>query len=146
MTILTDSPADLIQSLLVAESQGSQPPQTPWPVYINRTPDGALVARELITVYDTEPRQDGRLMVGVRIEHPGFQIRVRSLDYATGFRKISNIAFVLDKVRRRSVGGNSASYLIHAITRTSGPIPLGSDDEGRESFTLNATATITENL
>jgi hypothetical protein len=84
-------------------------------------------------------------MAGERIEHPGFQVRVRTLDYTTGFAKISAIAAVLDSVKNDAVSGDTETYVVNAITRSSGPIPIGTDEEGREGFTLNATATITEN-
>lgn len=146
MSILSDSPATILQKLLVDEAAAAMPPATPWPCYIGRLPDGSEVEAEILAVFDTEPRQDGRIMAtGERIEHPGFQVRVRANAYNTGHLKLSQVAAILDAVKNQAVSGDSATYTVNAITRVGGVIPIGTDENGREGFTLNATATITEN-
>ena len=125
--------------------QPSAGPAALWPAYIGRMPDGKQTATNLIVVYDTEPRQDGRLMrTGERIEHPGLQFRVRAVDYLTGHKKLAIIAAALDVIKRQTVTVDGTAYLIHAIKRIGGIIQLGTDEVGREGFTFNATATISE--
>jgi len=145
MSTLSDSPASLLQFVLIGEGAGVQPPAAPWPIYVGRLPDGSNIEDQAIAVYDTEPRQDGRLMAGEKIEHPGMQFRVRADDYQTGFQKLSAIAAILDSVKNQAVLGDSLNaYTVNAITRIGGVIPIGTDDQGREGFTLNVTSTITE--
>ena len=94
-------------------------------------------------MYDTAHREDGRLMDGgIRISHPGIQIRVRANDYTVGYTKLRDIAIALDGVSQAAVVVNANNYVLQSVSRV-GPIPLGTDANNREGFTLNAVCTIT---
>jgi hypothetical protein len=121
---VTDSPAKVLYDLLL---------------YLGlTTAQDSSVSRELqvpddrVTVYDTEGRDLGREMsMGWRLEHRGFQIRVRSRDYATGYDRAQGIALALDAVYRTNG--------LHAVYRTSPVLYVGTDSptNQRRIFTLN---------
>lgn len=138
---LTHSPADVVRYLLIAQGLGTLPSAgAGWPVFASAEPDSP---DSVITVYDTEGRLDAHEMVGgVGCEHHGVNIRVRDARQETAFAKARTIAVALDEdVYDGSVTISTSVYLVHAVTRTGGVLPVGREPEtDRSVFTLNAVA------
>jgi hypothetical protein len=139
------SPAQVIAQLIRDKGLGNAHDHTTWPVSVGFMADSPHNA---ITVYGTEGRQDGRLMkTGERIEHPGIQVRVRSLKYTDGRAKADAIALMFDT---QSSGVTVAipadgSYFIQNVSRTGSVIELGPNEEDpnrRLDFTVNAVLTL----
>lgn len=121
---MDNSSADILRYYLISQGLGSLPiDDKVWPIYVNQIPD---VTDNMILLTDIEGHQDGRnLRTGKKIEHPGIQILVRGIDQPTGFKKTSAIANAVDTCLRQTVITPDGSYLIQAITRKGGLIPLG---------------------
>lgn len=141
------SEAAVIRQFLIDRGLGSADADGSWPVFTSFLPD---VSDFAICVYDTPGTMDGRIMAtGERVIHPGFQIRVTSPLYETGYEKATAIALALDGVNRTNVVISSEeSYLLHNVTRTSPVLSLGVPEEGdrrRHNFTVNAVMTVTSN-
>jgi len=60
---------------------------TAWPIFLSYEPDAGV--DDVATVYDTLGLEDGRLMSGKHIVHPGVMLRVRSKEYSAGWSKLS---------------------------------------------------------
>jgi hypothetical protein len=142
------SPADVIRQMFIDLQQGSDPAgNTAWPVYAADEPS---TPDNVITVYDTDGRDDGRTMPdGERQEHHGFQVRVRADDHPTGYAKARAIAVALDQsVTQRSVnlagGQGTHGYVVWSVSRTSDVLALGKEapDSRRKLFTVNGVAHI----
>lgn len=140
MTELTPT-AEIIRQLLIdldlGESSGSA-----WTVFVSFLPTSPDQA---IAVYDTAALSDGRLMgTGERIEHPGFQIRVRGSNYPDVRNKADEIALALDTQQNTSVTTSDGTFEILNISRLGGLIHLGIDetDQRRHHITINAVTTI----
>lgn len=146
----THSPAHILRTALIQAGVGVatetlNPGAVPvWPLSIGhlpKTPDNAMC------VYDTTGKPDGRLMgTGETIQHPGFQIRVRSNSYQAAWSKISELQGTLNALVRRSVMIDGVSYSILSVTQTGSPLSLGQDADAarRDQLTLNGTLTIKE--
>lgn len=148
MNRMPHSAADVIRHLMVNLSLGtlmednpSNPPD--WTIGVSYEPDNP---DNIITVYDQVGVKDGRQMFGGQSWiHYGLQVRLRSNDYPTGWKKIDSIATALDEaVDRNTVAISPNVYFVQAISRSSGPLPLGKDapTTKRDLFTLNLTAAI----
>ena len=141
---LDHSPADIIRDLLIDLSLGTLPTNnTAWPVFRSNQPDSP---DNSICVFDTENELQGRRQTdGVTIEFYGILIRVRGVDYSTGFNKAKDIAHQLDtEVLRDDVTIGSDTYRVQAVTRRGGVLSLGSElgVSRRRLFTINAVASI----
>lgn len=138
--------ADIIRKLLIDLELGSSAPPTAWPVYVAFLPNEI---DNVISCYDTAGTSDGRLMKdGKRIEHPGVQIRVRSLKYLGGWQKVQTIAEALDAQKNTIVTVGSDSFTLKNISRTGAILPMGvdpEDDRKRFNFTVNAILTVSIN-
>jgi hypothetical protein len=141
-----NSAAEIIRSAIVAEGLGvliSVSPSGEWPVFAAHLPDSLDNA---ICVYDTPGVREGRIQeTGKSVGKPGWQVRVRSVDYADGIAKIGAIADYFDTVLRLPVEVGAFDYVIQAITQTGTILPLGqnNDEKRRYHFTLNGTITYT---
>ena len=147
--LLADSPADIVANLLVAMGLGvannpSLAVQVDWSVYTSGEPESP---DSVITVYDTQGRLDGvttpdRMMN----EHVGIQIRVRSQDHPTGWKKINAIAVALiNQVDQAVVQGPSGDeYIVYSILQTGAINTLGKEagKSRRRLFTYNAICAI----
>lgn len=147
-TPLLNSPAEIVQALLIALELGTAPPagsvanNLVWPVYASSEPNEP---DNCITVYDTTNQIDMRAMHdGSYAIHYGLQTRVRSIDHPTGYQKIAAIAHALAS----DVGGSAGPipvvcgtnvYLVHAIARIGSILVLGKDAprSKRSLFTVN---------
>lgn len=133
------SPADVLAALLVSAGLGTDPSDDGgWPVFATSEPDSP---DEVITVYDTTGKSDGRLHVtGESTAHFGFQIRVRSLLPADGWLKADSIRnWLALGVYQDNVTLGSKNYLVHAATNIGQVLSLGKEVPAsrRSLFTLN---------
>lgn len=153
------SAARVIQQLLIDAGYGTDPQDATgddssygeWPVFRGREPDRP---DNLIKISDTTPILYGDTMVdGENQDHCGVQVMVRGQVYDDdAYRKVNAVARFLDRLSCRTVtveiddaGTGSlteVTYYLKAITRRSGPIPLGPVDTPagkRLVFTVNYT-------
>jgi hypothetical protein len=113
-----------------------------WPISVNSeesSPD------EVITVFDTEARPDGRSQHGQVLTHQAVQIRIRGRDQRTAYVKAKAIAKKLDEnVYHDTVAITPNSYCIQSFSRAAGIAYLGkeSDTSQRRIFVLNGYVTI----
>lgn len=151
--LLSQPPSNVIQQMMIDLSLGVSPSSKPlgsWPVYYSNEPSEP---DNCLTVFDTEHVSDGRMMMDGEVnEHYGIQVKVRSSLFSSGNAKASTIATQFDSVLRRSVtitessgvGSTLYHYLVHSLSRVSGPLHLGTqvDISRLHLFTINFTATI----
>lgn len=138
--------ADILRNLLLDLGLGSEVMANDWSIAIGEIPEDP---DNVMCIYDTSGVSDGRIMAnGQRVEHPGVQIRVRSLDYWAGRNKAEEVALALDAVLRRDVSLDeesvSATYSVQNITRTGTVNALGAEESDRRRFhfTINAILTL----
>ena len=95
-------------------------------------------------IYDTSGIIEQRQMNGLVPTHQGIQIRIRTIDYETGYAKIEDIASALDEVFEQSVEIGVEEYVIQNIGRSSPIVPLGIEGGTirRYLFTINFLLTI----
>ena len=95
-------------------------------------------------IYDTSGVLEQRQMSGVVPTHQGIQIRIRTIDYETGYAKIEDIASALDEVFEKTVEITPEEYVIQNISKSSPIVSLGIEEgTGRRSlFTVNFLLTI----
>lgn len=141
------SPADVLRRLLIQLGLGTAPETRPlesWPIYASNEPSDP---DNCITVYDTAGTDDGRSMIdGELFGHYGIQVRVRSLDHATGWLKADAIQTALaETVYDNAVTIGGSSYLVHSANKIGDVLALGKDvsDTKRSLFTLNAVLSLT---
>jgi hypothetical protein len=150
MPALPHSPADVLRHLLVNNGQGVLPSavttswnNTQWPIGVSNEPD---TPDNCVTLYDTEPLQQGRIMFsGEKEEKYGVQVRVRSDVFTRGWTKAHALAVYLDEtVSEMPVTISGTSYLVHAVSRRGGVLPLGqaAPDSKRQLFTFDVTVTL----
>lgn len=137
---LTDSPADIIRTLLINKGLGTAlADDDDWPIFADGEPD---TPDSVITVYNTVGRQGGRVMPGgERQEHHGVQVRVRDPDSQGGYAKARAIAVAFDEsVRLNSVTIGASVYLVHSVSRVGDVFALGKETptSKRNLFTINA--------
>lgn len=143
--LLLHSPADVLRQLLVDMSLAVDyvDDRTSWAAFASGEPD---LPDDSITIYDTEGREHGRDMpTGERATHDGFQIRVRSRNHKVGYIRARLIAIALDEeVENVQVDVDDNSYLVKAVTRTGGILPIGKDIPGskRNLFTINGVISL----
>ncbi len=160
---LYHSPQRIVHQLLLDLGLASDPQDPfltddnylPWPAFKGREPDRP---DEIVKVSGTVGTDDGDCMDGEHQEHHGIQIMTRSYDDDRGHYKCREIAVALDHVDGVTVvvqddsspalatgtGGAIATYVVAALKRTSGPIPIGPDTpQGKRLlFTVNFIAAI----
>jgi hypothetical protein len=119
-----------------------------WPIYCAGEPDSP---DEVITVYDTSDRSDGRSMItGETCYHRGVQLRVRARDHLAGRVRAESLRHFLDEGIYRNgvtvpdlVGTGSHSYCVHCVSNTM-ILTLGKEIPAskRSLFTVNATVVL----
>ncbi len=134
---LDNTPAEIVAALI--EGLGLH-----GAVYVGNEPDSP---DEVVTVYDTAGVQQGRSMIdGERWEYYGIQVRVRAPLQRRAGQLAWLIATTLDTdvydatvTIGETTGTGSDEYTVHAVQRTSGPIPLGKQEptSRRSVFTIN---------
>lgn len=106
------SPSDILRYLLIDLSVGTLPTDNQnWPIYVANEPNKP---DNCITIYDTIGTDDGRSMIDGDIwKHDGIQVRVRSVDYRTGWDKITIVQETLAKqIRNTSIWVDDEPYLV----------------------------------
>lgn len=85
---------------------------------------------------------DGRLMNGTPINHPGIQVRVRSADMDDAYAKIRAIWNYVNTVRRQTVTVLTETYRIDNLSVAGEPyfIGVGPDDQ-RPSYVFDLKIT-----
>lgn len=141
---LEHSPADVVRYLMRDLGLGVLPSSGgPWPVFVGNEPDNP---DNCLTLYDTAPTLGGRIQAtGEYVEKHGIQIRLRAKNHVDGYQKSREITEALDTLAYRdTVTINGASYLVHALHRTSGIIEVGFDSpvSKRLLFTVNYLVTL----
>lgn len=142
------SPADVTRWLIIQLGVGTDPSlNLAWPVYCDNEPD---LPDNCITVYNTSGIVEGRDMnSGEAQEQPGAQFRIRATDPRTGYAKIDAIKQAIDtQVSYVTVVIGTASYLVHALSRTSGILALGKEigASRRSVYTLNAVVALRQTV
>ena len=143
-------PSYILAQLLVDLGMGvaATGDNTPWQVQCVMEP---LDPDQVITVYDVEAVQNGRIMfTGETVEHRGCQIRVRGAKYHVlspndGYARARIMAETLDqRVRRKTTTVDGIQYLVHSVDRKSDVIYMGEDtpNSRRKVFTINVTITV----
>lgn len=139
------SPADVVRRLLVDLGEGSSPDATPlgaWPVYEDKEPSEP---DEVITVYDTAPRLDGRSMIdGEQFQHWGITVRVRGRTKTSAYRKAESIRVSLnERVKTNVVTIEASKYVVAAVCGVQ-LVRVGDDSPQtrRHLYNLNMTAAI----
>ena len=132
------SAAEIIRSMLVDLGLGTDPSsQGLWPIFVSNEPNRP---DNCITIYDTASSDDGRSMVdGELFSHEGLQVRVRSVDYPTGYTKANSIRTALAKsINFRTTYIDSQGYLVYCCSKIGNVLPIGTEQTSkRQLFTLN---------
>ena len=145
---LRHNPADIIRYFLIAKGVGVRPSAGgEWPVYADFIPDGPNIPDEVLCVFDTKPKTQGRIQVTGEVqEFYGINIQIRCKVPSEGKYLGSQIIPVLDTNKNITVThpDTANTYLISAITRKSGVLGLGKESSGalRNLFSINAIASI----
>ena len=139
---LDNSPAEVVAALLEQLAVAG----VPTPVMVGNEPDSPDT---VVTVYDTTNVLQGRQMYnGVVWEQHGVQVRIRAPKQKTAAALANRIAIALDQQAydeqvsvTEAIGTATATYVVHALSRKSGPIPLGKEEptSRRSVFTINYT-------
>lgn len=144
MNQLLHSPADVVRWLLIGLGVGTDPSlSSAWPINADKeaaTPDN------VITIYDTAGRDDGRSMIdGELFYHYGLQVRVRAVDHVTGWPKADQIRVTMaQQVYGNSVTIGTSTYRVHCIAKIGEVLRLGQEvgSSKRSLFTINATVAL----
>lgn len=131
MSALLHDPADVVRRLMIALGLGTDPPDGEWPVY---SPAEPANPDAVISVKGTAGRdvlRDG--ITGERVEMFGVQIMVRAATNAAAYPKASAIAAALDAVSWDTVTLDGTAYTVDHLIRTSGPLPLGHEQNSKRS-------------
>lgn len=151
---LTDSPARITSLMLIDLGLGTTGGGGgSWPVTTSQTPDSP---DEVIGVFDTTGRKDGRAMVdGMTFFKYGIMVRIRSGTHTSGFTKAHAVAIALDEnVLRKQVNVGASIYIVQAVSRTGsvnvvGKEPIGGQGQlvsRRNLFTINAVVSLRQTV
>ncbi len=115
---LEHSPADVARTVLVNAGAGTAPSaNAAWPIYTAGEPP---TPDEVITIYDTAPRPDCRIMKdGEQKYHYGIQVRVRALDHKPGFKKAHSFKKIMDEsIKNVTIVIEGITYFLQCFTNT----------------------------
>jgi len=115
---LLKSPAALIAKWLKDNSLANEYNNGTWPVFISITPDSKSIPHNCITVYDTSPAKDARSMTGTLDGRFGIQIKVRSIDYETGYKKAEDVGAEIDTILQAGIELDDEEYVIYNASRS----------------------------
>lgn len=144
---LRDSPAFVIQQYLINTVSLFSSPEdgSPWPLYISSLPDSEKLKGDIGAIYDRVGIANGRLMsTGKNIDHPGFQIILRAIDYQEGWKRGVDVVSALETVFRYPITIGENSYVIENITKTTPFSSVGIEPgtKRRHVFTVNYIITL----
>jgi len=142
-----DAPSSIIASVIVQilEEMSNPLDGGVWPLYISMMPDDSDVEDDCGAIYDAPGIVNARLMrEGEVVEHHGVQIKIRSTDYETGYRKIRELALDLDAVKNQSITLGDNVYTVNNLARVGTIDYLGIEKESKRRylFTVNFIACI----
>lgn len=147
---LSHTPAEILRQALIDLGVATdQEDERAWPIFYALLPEGVGV--NLMTVHNTQGTLDGRLMDdGDYVEHPGFQIRLRTRYHRDGWLKAQAVWNALAGIRRQPVTlpdpetEADVDYVIQSVTLTAPVAPMGQDPdhERRENFSINGRMTL----
>lgn len=143
---MDNSPAEIIAACLISKGVFNTPSKTStFPLFVSHLPSAKDVM-QAAAISDIEGLTEMRFMSGVLVVHPGLQIRVRSSDYNTAFKKMELISSSLSSVIKEEVAiGDTAIYIIHNVSQTSSIISMGIEPDTRlYLFSINFITTITQ--
>ncbi len=148
---LSHTVSQVIRQLLIDNGLGSDGGAS-WPVY---SMQGADSPDNTITVEDTAGVGRGRFQTDGEVQEVhGIQVRVRSKDGQTGWKKAQDIKVDLTQNSHLTTitvtdpegyGTATQSYSIFNISHRSGPFPILDQDSDRKIHTTNFVVTIREN-
>lgn len=144
---LSHSPAYIVSRFLIAQSHLIEPNASgDWPVFVGAIPDSKEAPHDAVSATDTTPLKDGRWMGGSPLFHPGFQLMVRASAYQDGWTKAAALAKALSGITETAVSVEESTYVMHAITQTTGVTAIGQEQGSKRRFlfTVNFLATIRE--
>jgi hypothetical protein len=140
---LTHSPADVLRWLLIDLGEGTDPgTEASWPIQATNEPD---TPDNLIVLYDTSSDLQGRIQrTGEWNEFKGIAIQVRGADHPTAWAKAEAIRAAVDgDIHNTLITVDTSQYIVHSVTRRSGPISLGKEPgTSRFLFTINAVMSV----
>ena len=137
------TPAEILRKVLIDAGEVSLPSQNDvWPMFVSgldSSPNDALA------IYDTVGTEDGSIQpTGETKRHPGWQVRCRSVDYRTAYRKLAKIANFFDTLAQVALTLDADQYTLHSVYQSSNIVHLVvRDEQAREHFTFNGTVAIT---
>jgi hypothetical protein len=147
MRPINATPERIVQQALINGSVGaiwSAPVTTNWRVFtFQENPEGD----QAIFVHGPAGILDGRNQrTGESVEHFGIQVKIRGKDPEVAKLKALEVQkFCTETLKMTDVAVSGHVYKIHAMTSTSGVIPLGQEEQNRRFwFSTNFTATITQ--
>lgn len=144
------SPDELLCEYLKGKGVGANAEANPtgdapqWSIYLGSRPDGPGVPDDIISIRDTHGRQDGKLQdTGDSVNHPGFQITVRSTSKPAAYDKAMQICVALDQIAQNDVGFGDAVDKISSTSRGD-PLYMGAEpgNRMRHVYAVNGIATI----
>lgn len=137
------SAAYILGQLLIDLSLATDPTDNDsWPVFCGQLPD---LPDACIAIYDTAPVNHGRCGIDNKVkEHFGIQIIIRGAIQSTAWTKTEAIREAIDEtVDRTNVTIDSTTYLVYAVSKRTGPLAVGSEENTeRFIYTLNCTTAI----
>ena len=100
-----------------------------WPLYTSYLPDSDDVESNAGAIIGKEGFLDGRLMkTGEVINHPGLQLKIRSLTNEIGYVKIESIGLGLDQVAGNNIIIDGSTFEILNIKKVTDIISLGLEE------------------
>jgi len=117
-----------------------------WLAIVGIMPENDDNQDNFVSVLDTSPALDGvNLATGHSIQHPTFQIFVRSADYSAGLKKGKETEASLTFANMSSVTVESDEAIIQAVQVKTGTAFLKQLEKNeRQVFVLNVQATMWE--
>lgn len=135
----------ILQTLIqLGLTQAFDAPTPDWPTFNGNMPATPFNA---VGTYDSVNKMDGRSMrTGIYVEHPGVQVRVRSIKYEDGYQKISDIRDALDALYKVEVlfQKPAQNVVLASCSRTSSILYLGytkNSDNRTFEFSINYNIT-----
>lgn len=143
----TDSPSLILQTYLIAQGLFVAPNVGAWPLFISHLPDGEDVDDNAGGIFDDAPFLDGRVMQGENTQHYGLQVKIRSIDYETGWLKGKAILDDFESIAKETIVVGSNTYTLWSISAKSGVVFMGTEQgtKRRYMFETNWSITISEN-
>lgn len=142
--MILHSAAELLAEYFIVQGALSRPGSlSPWPCFTNAMPN---LPPEVAVIYNIQGEMDGREQpTGRTVEHPGFQITLRTSRDSYASKKSELLKVKLDQILRTIVIVETKQYLVQSAKRTTPLIPFGEEEGGgRLLFSMSGTLTYSE--